>query len=73
MDVGVRSYRSGGLVTLGVPQNRRRKVVILTTTQEDFEKNDGVGYIRRITGMEFRESSKAGLTAEESCSRSTRK
>jgi hypothetical protein len=30
MDVGVRSYRARGLVTLGVPQNRRRKVVTLT-------------------------------------------
>jgi hypothetical protein len=29
MGVGVRSYRKGGLVTLCVPQNRRRKVVTL--------------------------------------------
>jgi hypothetical protein len=27
MDVGVRSCRTGGLATLGVLQNRRRKVV----------------------------------------------
>jgi hypothetical protein len=30
MDVGERSSRAGGLVTLGVPQNRRRKVVTLS-------------------------------------------
>jgi hypothetical protein len=37
MDVGVgssrllRSYRAGGLVTLGVPQNLRRKVVTVVS------------------------------------------
>jgi hypothetical protein len=31
IDMGVWSYWAGGLVTLGVPQNRRRKVVTLET------------------------------------------
>jgi hypothetical protein len=33
IDVGVRSYRAGGLVTLGVPKNRRLKVVAVRTVQ----------------------------------------
>jgi hypothetical protein len=35
MDVGVRSYRAGGLV---VPQNRRRKVVTLGIGKFNFAK-----------------------------------
>jgi hypothetical protein len=38
MNVCVRSYRAGGLVTLGVPQNRRRKVVTLAENDTEHKE-----------------------------------